>query len=1420
MNKKYKILKRLTSIFLVLNIFLANILLNNYFLKTTFANVQSNVKDVILQSLPSSTDAYSINFSWTNPAWSNIKDTSVPNGGDNVDTPQGFKIEGLNATLKEAEFQEYANLKGDNITTGTINPILKSGSIYEFKITPYHNHTYKDANGVFYTKPAQMDKTTPLETVLFLTDINVKAAGSGNKITVTFDNPKYNNQNIFSGYRIYYQKGGSNVTVFNTYLDVSIDSPDLIETIDPTRNVSTLSYTITDNAISHGEVYAVKVEPIYNGLELRNTGLLTYKNILVNNELKKISFKTQKNKEYRTNDVHVDVPLEIKEDGKDYLKLNWWGISNTAGVVSKIEVYSGHNEQNITNKLGTIYSSDAIHINTWRIDKPIQKTYYQLKIFVDGKDSPITSSIAVFDPSIVNITPNRPNIYLETTNKDKIQINVFWDVFLRYPYNQFEEQNLTSDGKYIDLNVSYDIFITDLEQNLDKPDLPKVFENLLAKNLTQTTIKNTKNPVFNQTIEKYYTFDKNTGWTIKDIEQNKTYYVKIVATKTFDDQLGLSADPATAQIYIPTKSDISTPQTIATPPLSIKKDANNNEEITQNSITIQWKNKWFEVFDKKTNSWYSKAGVSSSGELVFGEHVTDDVREIVFFDKASEQEVLKAFLDKGIKEKLDVRLVDLTDKNIKYELLTVTIDDISSQGGYLQYIENLLKSESDDWKQVEPIKGQNNFLEHNIIDLLPNTRYAVLLRPYRILPDGKKDAYPTYVLATTLSNNQDLDVVPTIPSLFEVSKTETSIKVKWEQIAETLNYELAIDETPISDPSKAMIIKDEESINKQGENVSENNKTFIHFNIDGLFPQTGYYIWIRSKNNKISSDWSNPIYVKTDTIKTPDAPNGLGLVSQKNLDIYNSSNKTEFNPANETYLILEWAKDPKDTENIKEKQENNDVQMLLDENINGFYLAKFNNLIGNKTYFARAKTKLTVLKDKDENKKVYSYIVQLSLSENFKDVIEIEFPKYDTNGVKHLFAESPWTETYKFKTTYVYTDPGEFDGNINDKLYPLPTEDFEITYDNLTQSLNYRFRSNKLDDNMVDQRFISKLLNKNIFNFNLDLTYYYGYPIKKRTVEIPYTIFTALNERKITLSLIVDNSTFSFNPQFLNTDQIKKADINKDTSILISIEQFPTDMPILPHNQTYVSTPQKISVFVKNKNNKTQIAYTGVDMNMSLKLNNELALKNMVVFAFRNTFGTNGWQKINSNYDSSNKTFNVKSNQLGTYAIIATKNLLTTTSNNKDIVDNFNSNLQILNKNELNLHDFASSTQLNNILLAIANETQQVDLNKPISNEGANTLKRAGIFVHETNPTREASINSLVRLYEIKTKHFIQPTISINNTQFKDVKNVNPKYQKNILKAIEIGFFDENLIKPKNNITLYEVIKIVNIIIDDSGIYN
>ena len=35
-----------------------------------------------------------------------------------------------------------------------------------------------------------------------------------------------------------------------------------------------------------------------------------------------------------------------------------------------------------------------------------------------------------------------------------------------------------------------------------------------------------------------------------------------------------------------------------------------------------------------------------------------------------------------------------------------------------------------------------------------------------------------------------------------------------------------------------------------------------------------------------------------------------------------------------------------------------------------------------------------------------------------------------------------------------------------------------------------------------------------------------------------------------------------------------------------------------------------------------------------------------------------------------------------------------------------------------------------------------------------------------------------------------------------------------------IGFFDENLIKPKNNITLYEVIKIVNIIIDDSGIYN
>lgn len=1385
------------------------------------ATPQKHVKIKSIKAINNVKDpAYEFRLEWQNPDW----------GLDQQHQPNKIKI--MERIAKDMDFAIIDALEKDKNLHDVKKTKLVSGSIYEYKVLPYHMHS---ENG----KPpveAPYDPTTPEETALFMTDIKVDATGYGNTLEVTFDNPTYDGKNIFTGYRIYYEAGGENVNSFNSKVDVKIDNKDLVVSNDDVRKVKRFTYKITNENIKPSNIYAVKVEPLYNGKEIR-TG--EFNQVSIDNKTKYISFNSSTRVEYRTNNAYVSIPLFVFEDGKDYLKLQWGDIGGltTSGPIKKIEILSGTSEDKIENVIGTIHGeSDIQNINTARIAKPTQTTYFKIKVYVGGTKpdlsdaTTVESMIAMYDPDIVNVTPNKPNIYPKNNvSENKPVIDLYWDTFIRPPYNKDEEE-LAENGLIFDTKVVYDVWITDSLANLNRLGLPKIMDKVPATEIQTTNIKDVKHKVFYNQIKEYVTVDETGAFITKPIDENKTYYIKIVATKPTSDGLGLSSLPANAQIYVPSMGDISRPKALSKPPLRIKKDENGNDVITQNEITIQWNTNWFEVYDKETDSWHSIAALRD-GNLVYGKEVKDTDKIIYFYDKTTEEDVRKAFSDAGYTDtsSLVVRNMDISSKDIEYEMIVLPFDEIEQSGGYEQYIEKLLQSEGDLWKKIDPTFTDEKYAEYLINELKENTMYAILLRPYRILTDGKKDAYPTYILGTTLPKDSDIDITPTIPKLYEVGKTDTSIEVEWEKAANKIVYELAVDENIIEDPSKAKMIINSQNIKDNAVAYNkENGKEFLKYNIKPLFPDTGYYIWIRAivEDTEKSSDWSTPIYVRTNTIAKPQPPSGFGLASEKSLSTYNTNKNTDYKPITDKYLALEWLRDPEDLLKDPKAEKKGTAEPLLDPNIKKTYMVKFNELMANRYYYTRAKTKVYISKGSDGTiEKVYTYIIQLSPNQDFKDAVEIEMPTVDPKGDKVLTAESDWTTTYRYRTKFSTDGDGDYDGNIIDDLYPLPTEDFEILYDPITKTLTYRFRSNKTDvngnaDNLVDQRFITKLINNKVYDYNLDLTKHNNYTIQNRRVEIPYSIISAFDERKISLSITTGGTRFKLNPAFLNTSEAKSVGkLGTNTMVAIDIMQNPDGLPVLNHNQIYGTTPEYIKISINNNGVYTPLTFTGSDMDIMLKLKNRSLTLDNSVGAYRN-INNNIWERIPSSYSSETGIHTVKTNKLGKYATISNGVNQTNISGNNDVslVTNVNSKIVFTDLNNLNMKNPISVVQFNNIIAGVANGKKEIAINGGLSDKDYKGLQNSGMLLQGSVVGREAGINSLVKLYEMKTKTKFEPISDINTTPYKDIKNANKAYQSNLIKAGDIGFYkDSTKANPKNVMTIEEMFYMIDIILADSG---
>ncbi|MCL2415683.1 MAG: hypothetical protein FWD01_02615, partial [Defluviitaleaceae bacterium] len=947
---------------------------------------------------------------------------------------------------------------------------------------------------------------------------------------------------------------------------------------------------------------------------------------------------------------------------------------------------------------------------------------------------------------------------------------------------------------------------------------------------------------FNHLFTEFHAATGGRNYELRPIADNRVYYVRIVARR--DPQITSVSEPAYGSYFFPPVGPIGTrPPIMARPPLRIVR-----EEL--DALTMQWKTQWFEAYDSTQNEWHSEIGVTTTNQIVFGDAITQAIRDanrvLDLSDYTTATAARTAIRALGVSVansdelRLPLRSLDLRDAG--YEIYVAAYNSVSDQIdnlGYNRFVETVLSQAN--WVGIEPeavTVGGRSARQFRITEaqlpagnLQQNTTYAIFFRPYTIhLPTGQREAWwPTIVTGTTTDERPEIPVTPTVPVLEPHESGDTWLTVRFRYSA-ALEYELRFSELLSDVPGGGRLIQNEELMAEGWAGTGEHS-AYWFFTIPNLFPDTMHYIWMRSIGTSTTSDWSNPIAMSTLQLTAPIPPEALGLASQNNLNIINLENDLELIPVDSDYMIIEWLRNSND---LREPMGNEDVdggQILGSPNIHHAYIVQFTDLIANRAHYVRARTVHMVSRSGvgGDVTRSYSYIVELSPNADFTDSVTIYVPSDETEfeeNANRRVRISDWTQTFVF---FTIRDDGEYDGDVRAELFPLPGHDFEIIYDRLTSTLTYRFRSDRTDasgnrDNLVDQRFISRLIQNRTFDFEIDLSTFDRNLVQNRVVEIPYSVISAFTERQISLSIQAGNTGYSFAPGFADSQEINAAGFGRDSRLRLEILQDNLNLPALQQNQRFISSPQRLDVNLVAPSaslRSTPINNLGAPVEISHRISAVDSMdRNIGAYRIGGDFSY--WTRVdNDNFDQRTGMLSHSTTRLGNFAPIGvaapvlTYGTDTATTNALMFV---NSVMQIDGLVSLNPQDNINAWQANKLIAAAARGDNSVNVNDDLTEQELNSLTSARMLVPgDMTVSREDALAALVRLYEVRSGFPVLGHGDITSSGFADIGLASPNLQTAILKAEHLGFLGSSgLANPRGDLNFGDFIKIMEIILRNS----
>lgn len=1325
-------------------------------------------------------------------------------------------------------------------STITFTRNLDPGSLYTFKVYPISYTTDAQGNTVYHTSSESAGDFAAL------TNITVDAIGSGNSISVTFDVPRVKNADFFQQYKIYF------ATIGVANMDGNLEWTNMPETVDASSlkiENNKATYTYYNSAFKPGKLFAIKVEPVLNNNERDN---ISPTQIISN--LGSFTFATDRTVDYHTGKAYIRPSLVINDNSLTNIDLIWDSLDKEllSSKLSSLDIYQYTPHNNVTDNIlhlgNDFFSTTSVSIP--KPDAPVTEffmraVYNDVSYKIKNKsynlgNVTIESARIQYMQKEEAFAPYSPHIYdISHTGTTNASMAITWEGFLRNPLNAIEEE-YEDTGKHFDKNITYDIYITDDPVNFSSMRKEHAL-SLLGTGIPVVKIDN--KPYFKYNFANYYTND-GSGLVQKAFVQNKIYYIKIVASRGQETSI-----PAYGSYYImPTDKIPVEPNILASPPLRIKV-LNGAEVITENSITVEWDEQWIEIFKPgpsgkpEDGKWFSKIGISN-GSLLYGSDTIKDsdnillknrvlkddgtIDKLATFDKI--KEALKAFFPESPTDPTNILVLRLADiSGVSYKLHNAEYA-LVGDFGYTEYYDEISRAETTyQWENISPKKSGPITMEftvtasHNppVNTLKPGTPYAIFIRPFASFGSEERLAsYPAYVTSTTLTGRDPVEINPVVPILEPVSSTDISVTVRFEYL-DDLQYELRISDLYTAYSTEGTPITNEELLKNGIKKIdTATGKLYMEYTINGLFPETRYYLWIRSASGGKQSNWSNPIEMKTLELSAPEAPRGLGLASKLSVNTYNQEKKTDYLPSDKDYIIVEWLRinadidlAPKDSESTGGGGDKTAAaEFLFNPAIKESYMVKFNELISSKLYYIRAKTRLTVSKNGILSERAYSYIVEISLEPDFKDALSIEVPLSAEIKEGSIYKESEWVSVQLFSEK----SDSEYDGDKDPNTYPLPHSDFEIIYDNKTSTLTYRFRSNETGkdgkkDNLVDERFISRLVSNKTFVYEIDISKYNHISPLNRQVEFPYTIISAFNERKISLKIKADNFTVTFQPGSFNTTEVNAlTGLNKNAKVHIHLNQNPFGIPL---TDNYISSPQKLSTTVASQQKAVNIINYAKPVMINLSLSGKFIENATNLGAYVIDENTGGWQRLPASYDIVSKSLNASSYKAATYSAIGIVTPGAVTGETLNQLYRVNSKLVIADMGVYNENTALHANQFNQITAAVLKGSSTVYMNEPLSQENYDALGKGKLLVSGSGVSREAGISALVRLYEIKAKRAVTGYPSLNETGYQDISGADEKYRVPLLKAVDLGFYRETYAKPKNIMTFGDLMHILDIIL-------
>ncbi len=1456
-----RILNRILSVFLIFIMVFAAIPAVSASASTQPAGID---KLSITRSTPTDTNdkTYTLNLTWTR--------TTFPNDADI--TFKGYEITYRNVTngtegaVTVSPNQADDNAFGTTTQSRTLASLpLMEGCIYSFTVTPFHTHTTMNT----LNQPVSIiHKGQASPESLFLTDINVSAVGAGTKISVTWDNPTYNGQALFSGYRIYYNQIVNGVPT-GTINDITVATADL------TFINGKCNYIIESPVLKVAQFYDVRIEPMYLGgtdpLRIARRSIINLPGNI--QKTVNIAYTPVEERLYRDR-TYMQPTLKVVPEDQTHIRLYWDLFPNTNGEVllDRVEISKSTTPNEgldpdigLWTQISILYGDSARTLSDLLTEKPAGITYYKVTAFY-GTEKMVTN-VVMYDPTNNDFEPYVPTILPSSTIIDpKYTMQIDWKAFTRNPYTLDEANSIPPEfgNVFVDDKLSYRVWITDKLDNFSDTAIdPLYVQEIAAKDLALNTSTDNDGVLtffyrapFNQYVSK-----GASGFSAPlPLADNKVYYIRILAIR----DNGQQSKFAYYSMFIPASGDINqNPNMISAPPVRIQL-VDGVENITDTSIGIEWDRKWYEAYnsDPAVLNWFVKVAVDGNKKVVFGDEADKyPETKIMLNEYKTEAEIKAKLAALGVADANipPLRQIDLGEYgkpgSAQYEIHTVTYDEVVKAGGYTEYLKTLLDMDKEDptglshvmWSQITPT-GTDPVLNYNVTEanlppgaLKPNTPYVIYFRPYTV----KAAYYPTFVSATTLTTRGEVPFDPTVPTLIVITSktTDTSVTVWWKS-SKSLDYELSYSELISDYPNGGTRIlpADIKAKGVAEERTDADGKTTAgtSYTITGLFPDTTYHFWIRSMaagqdgtNPGQTSNWSNPVSEKTKDILPPDPPKGLGPASSESLKIYNTQNKLDVVAISDKYIIIEWMRDYNDINNAEAPTApatgasvtGGSAELLSIQDIIDTYMVKFNELTPYTTYYFRAKTVLTITQSANGIERQYNYIVQMSKTDKFLEYVEVTVPPLNAPaGDKFKRKESDWSAVISLRTSKSDV-AGDYDENKNPDLYPLPNLDFEASFDSATKTANFRFRSDGvgldgLKDNYVDQRFILRLVASKAFNYDITLPTPKGEIVLNRNIEMPYSIWKTLDERKISLRLISDSTTITIQPESLLTTQFKGIkDLGNGSKMTISMKTNAKGTPVLKDGQTYSALPQSLGVTVKTKNNQVNLNELAKPVKIELKIDNKSEKMEKNIDAYIANKDSAGWEQTKSAYNTATGVLTFESRRLGSYAAVTNGQAATFPLDKYR--DEFLFVTAKMSISDLTTYDSnrpLTANEFNNLVAGVAYNRKNITMSTDMTGGDFEKLGKSKLLVSGMNVPNEAGINALVKLYELKSKTAVKGQPTAATSLLPDIKAVDPQYQNNVLKAEKIGFLDDmETLNPKANMTMGDVMYMLSIIYDDAA---